>query len=139
MTNPADKYFLLKCDGGSSLPRNIGGSSYTGGGLGKYSGGGSSGRRSPEEEERIRQLLLSNIQPDGGSPSRPNFGGGYSGVGSNSYSSSSSGSSIYFIGIIILIILGLVLNFIFHLELWMIAVILIISLVVIWVIAKILD
>jgi hypothetical protein len=68
------------------------------------------------------------IKLDGGS-SRSDFPGLQFGGGGGSYSSS-GGIPICCIGIILLIILGLVLNFIFHLELWLIGVILIISFVI---------
>ena len=65
---------------------------------------------------------------DGGSLGPMSDGGSYSGggfQGRNSFSRSGR-SPIFFIGIIMLIILGIILNFIFHLELWLIAVILVI-------------
>ena len=56
------------------------------------------------------------------------FNKGHSGIKLGPYSS--GGSPICGIVIIILVILGLLLNFIFHLELWMIVVILIIIFIV---------
>jgi len=107
MENPTDKDTTNNCDGGSAQRVDIGGSSFTSGGFGKYSRG----------------------LPDGGARI-PNFGGGYPGIRSGTYSSSSGGGSICCIGIVILIILGLILNFIFHIELWLIAVILVIVFIV---------
>lgn len=117
-------YGNVRCDGGTARPLDLGGSSYTGGGLGKYSGGGNSGKKSPEEEELFRQLLEStNIQKEGDSSSLSSLSGGFQ--WRDSFSRSGR-SPLFFIGIIILIILGIILNFIFHLELWLIAVILVI-------------
>jgi hypothetical protein len=121
-------YGIMKCDGGTRSP-DFGGRSYSGGGMGSYSGG-SGGRR---DDELLRPIELK----DGGASYTPVYHGGYSGgrVGS----SSSSGNPICCIGLIVVIIAGLVLNFIFHLELWLIAVILVIMLVVFWIAAAILD
>jgi len=68
------------------------------------------------------------LKLDGGS-SRSDFSGLHIGGGGGSYSSS-GGIPICCIGIILLIVLGLILNFIFHLEIWMIAVILIIVFII---------
>jgi hypothetical protein len=69
------------------------------------------------------------IKMDGGSLGPMSDGGSYSGGGFQGVPHSFSRSGrrpIFFIGIIFLIILGIILNFIFHLELWLIAVILVI-------------
>jgi hypothetical protein len=67
------------------------------------------------------------IKCDGGDrnstiSSRPDYNDPHGGGRMGSYSS--GGGPICCIGIIILIILGLVMNYIFHIELWLIAVIL---------------
>jgi hypothetical protein len=138
------EYGTIRFDGGTIRP-DIGGRSYTGGGLGSYSGGGSSGKK-PLDDEQLAQLLKNlnqgtqqyNIKSDGGASQSPIMRGGYYGGGSGGYRSS-SGNPICCIGLIILIILGLVLNFIFHFDLWMIAVILVVLLVVIGIIAMIFN
>ena len=137
------EYGTIRFDGGTIRP-DIGGRSYTGGGLGSYSGSGSSGKR-PLDDEQLAQILKNlnrgtqqdNIKLDGGSQS-PIMLGGHHGGTSGGYGSS-SGNPICCIGLIILIILGLVLNFIFHFDLWMIAVILVVLLVVIGIIAAIFN
>lgn len=78
------------------------------------------------------------IRCDGGSSQGRFSGAGFSGGAGGGYGSGGGGPTCC-IGIIILIVLGLILNFIFHLELWMIAVILVISLIVLWIVAAILD
>jgi hypothetical protein len=119
-------YGNMRCDGGTARPLDLGGSSYTGGGLGKYSGGGNSGKKSPKEEEVFRQLLEStNIQKEGDNSSLSSLSGGYPGKASRPYSSS-KGSTLFWIGLVFLLLVGLVLNYIFHFELWMIIVILVV-------------
>jgi len=135
MKPPENEDMINKRDGGAAQRVDIGGSSFTSGGFGSYTqliqkfGDGTA---TPEEEKQwlALQEKTKNFQPDGGSGQSRSFGGGYPGIGSGSYSSSSGGGSICCIGIIILIILGLILNFIFHIELWLIAVILIIVFIV---------